>query len=41
LQLAGWVANLLDPQFPGADQYVEALAARLPAPCLGQLPYQP
>jgi dethiobiotin synthetase len=39
--LAGWVANVLDPEFPGADQYVASLEARLPAPRLGTLPHSP
>ena len=41
LPLAGWVANTLDPTFPGADEYVAALALRLPVPRVGLLPYAP
>lgn len=38
LQLAGWVANTVDPAMPEQQANVEALAARLPAPLLGVLP---
>jgi len=41
LRLAGWVANLVDAELPNAAQNVEALAARLPAPLLGQVPLLP
>jgi len=41
LRLAGWVANLVDAELPNAAQNVEALAARLPAPLLGQVPRLP
>ncbi len=37
LELAGWVANCLDPGFPGSEDYVASLDARLPAPRLGLL----
>lgn len=39
--LAGWVANRLDPDFADAGDYVLALQARLPAPRLGTLGYEP
>jgi len=32
LQLAGWVANRIDPAMEAADDNVAALAERLPAP---------
>lgn len=41
LQLAGWVANLVDPQMPHAHASIEALKARLPAPLLGSIPRLP
>ncbi len=41
LPLAGWVANTLDPHFPGAPDYLAALDARLPVPRLGLLPHAP
>ena len=41
LPLAGWVANTLDPDFPGADDYLAALDLRLPAPRVGLLPHSP
>ena len=41
LPLAGWVGVVLDPHFPGADDYVASLDVRLPAPRLGLLPHDP
>ena len=41
LAFAGWIANAIDPQMAVADENVEALRARLPAPLLGRLPYMP
>lgn len=39
LTLAGWVANHVDPEMNAADENVEALAARLPAPMLARVPH--
>jgi dethiobiotin synthetase len=39
LPVAGWVANVIDPDFPGADRYVESLDLRLPFPRRGYLPF--
>lgn len=39
LTLAGWVANVLDPQDPRAAAQVETLARRIGAPLAGVLPY--
>lgn len=41
LPLAGWVANAMDPDFADTENYVDALARRLPAPCVGRLDYSP
>lgn len=41
LPLAGWVANRLEPNLPACDAQIATLQARLHAPCLGQLPWQP
>jgi len=41
LTLAGWVANAIDPAMAARDENVAALAERLGAPLLGQLPYAP
>jgi dethiobiotin synthetase len=38
LQLAGWVANLVDPQTSRLEDNLVTLAERLPAPCLGYVP---
>ena len=38
LTLAGWVANTLDPAMPHLAANIEAIAARIGAPLLGQLP---
>lgn len=39
LELAGWIANALDPAMAVADENVAALEARLAAPLLGRLPH--
>lgn len=39
LPLAGWVANVVDPHAARLAQNIGTLAARLPAPCLGQVPW--
>ncbi len=39
LQLCGWVANTVDPGMAVADEVVDSLLRRLPAPCLGRLPW--
>lgn len=41
LRLAGWVANGIQPHFERAADNVRALRARLRAPLLGRVPYQP
>lgn len=38
-RLAGWVANCIDPAFDSAQETVEALDARLPAPRLATFPF--
>ena len=38
LHVAGWVANLLEPQMPRLEENLAALEARLGAPCLGRVP---
>ncbi|MFA7242815.1 MAG: dethiobiotin synthase [Sulfuricellaceae bacterium] len=39
LELAGWVANRIDPSMPAFDENLRALQARLAAPLLGVAPY--
>ena len=39
LDLAGWVANRIDPTMTRFDENLAALEARIPAPLLGVLPY--
>jgi dethiobiotin synthetase len=39
LVLAGWVANEVQPDMPFADENIEALLARIPAPLLGRVPH--
>ena len=39
LVLAGWVVNEIDPDMQYADENIAALAARIPAPLLGRVPY--
>ena len=38
LQLAGWVANQVDPRMPRLEENLAELRARLPAPCVGFVP---
>lgn len=38
LPLAGWVANLVDPQTSRLEDNLATLTERLPAPCLGYVP---
>ncbi len=38
LQLAGWVANIVDPRTSRLEENLASLAERLPAPCLGRVP---
>ncbi|MEX6502895.1 dethiobiotin synthase [Pseudomonas zhanjiangensis] len=38
LPLAGWVANVVDPQTSRLEENLATLAERLPAPCLGRVP---
>jgi dethiobiotin synthetase len=38
LRLAGWVANVLDPQTSRLDDNLRTLTERLAVPCLGQVP---
>ena len=39
LNLAGWVANIVDPQTSRLEDNLATLHERLPAPCLGTVPY--
>lgn len=39
LTLAGWIGNAIDPGFARPAENVATLAARLPAPCLGIVPW--
>ncbi len=41
LVLVGWVANCIDPHMPEVEANLALLAARLAAPCLGSVPWQP
>ena len=41
LQLAGWVANTLDPAMACRDENIATLRQRLAAPLLGVLPWHP
>lgn len=40
LTLAGWVANVIDPNMAALEQNIATLRQMLPAPCLGITPYQ-
>ena len=39
LVLAGWVVNQIDPEMQYADENIEALRDRIPAPLIGRIPY--
>ena len=39
-RLAGWIANLVEPDMLLRDENVDTLRRLLPAPCLGVLPYR-
>ena len=39
LPLAGWVANIVDPRTSRLEENLASLAERLPAPCLGRVPW--
>jgi dethiobiotin synthetase len=39
LAFAGWVGNAIDPRFARREANLETLEARLPAPCLGIVPW--
>lgn len=38
LQLAGWVANIIDPKTSRLEENLATLSERLPAPCIGRVP---
>ncbi len=40
-ELAGWIANDIDPGMARRDENFELLKARIPAPCWGRLPHAP
>jgi dethiobiotin synthetase len=39
LPLAGWIANVVDPQMERIDENLETLCAGIAAPCLGVIPF--
>ena len=39
LRLAGWIANTVLPPGKRHQEYLTTLKQRLPAPCLGEIPY--
>lgn len=41
VRLAGWVANVVDPDMEALEGNLQTLKAMLPAPCLGVLPWSP
>jgi len=41
LELAGWIANRIDPAMRAADENIGALAERLSAPLVAELPWRP
>lgn len=41
VKLAGWVANVVDPDMAALEGNLQTLQGMLPAPCLGVLPWAP
>lgn len=41
LRLAGWVANIVDPDMEAVQDNIDTLRGMLSAPCLGVLPWSP
>lgn len=41
VRLAGWVANVIDPDMDALEGNLSTLRQMLPAPCLGVLPWMP
>jgi dethiobiotin synthetase len=41
LRLAGWIGSTIDPAMACVDGNIDTLRRRLPAPCLGVLPWAP
>lgn len=41
LKLAGWVANVIDPDMPYLNENIQSLKTRIHAPCLGVVPWLP
>jgi len=39
LELAGWVANQIDPAMSAYQENIDTLHAMIPAPCLGEVPH--
>lgn len=39
LQLVGWIANCIDADMPALQENIQSLATRIPAPCLGVIPW--
>lgn len=39
LAFSGWIGNGIDPDFPRREANIATLTARLPAPCLGIVPW--
>jgi dethiobiotin synthetase len=40
-RLVGWIANGIDPHMDAIEDNIAMLRERLPAPCLGRLPFDP
>lgn len=41
VRIAGWVANVIDPDMAALEDNLQTLTQMLPAPCLGVLPWKP
>lgn len=41
LKLAGWVANIIDPDMPYLNENIQSLKTRIHTPCLGVVPWLP
>jgi len=39
VEIAGWIANQIDPDMAFAEANIDAIAERISAPCLGRIPH--
>jgi dethiobiotin synthetase len=40
LELAGWIANQVEPEMPAAEENIATIASMISAPCVARIPWQ-